>query len=85
VGNLVKWCLDRKRKLTSLGPEEWREIIPEVEEDLFPLLNIESSVSRRNTYGGTSFKQVALQIERGMETLEVFRRKLAAYPARFGL
>jgi argininosuccinate lyase len=49
------------------------------------ILNIESSVSRRNTQGGTSFKQVALQIERGMETLEVFRNKLASYPARFAL
>jgi len=85
VGGLVKWCLDRKRTLLSLDRREWRELIPEVEEDLFPLLNIESSVSRRNTYGGTSFKQVALQIERGLETLEVFRSKLADYPARFAL
>lgn len=85
VGGLVRWCIDRKRTLHSLDRGEWDELIPEVGDDLFPLLNIESSVSRRNTYGGTSFKQVALQIERGMETLEVFRSRLAAYPARFAL
>ena len=85
VGEAVRWCLDRKRTLLSLTREEWKELIPSSDDDLMPILNIESSVSRRNTQGGTSFKQVALQIERGLETLEVFRKKLAAYPARFVL
>ena len=85
VGEAVRWCLDRKRTLLSLTREEWKELIPSSDDDLMPILNIESSVSRRNTQGGTSFKQVALQIERGLETLEVFRKKLAAYPARFAL
>jgi argininosuccinate lyase len=77
--------MDRKRTLLSLTLEEWAELVPESGEDLLQILNIESSVDRRNTFGGTSFKQVALQIERGMETLEVFRQKLATYPARFAL
>ena len=85
VGEVVRWCLDRKRTLLSLTREEWKELIPSTDDDLMPILNIESSVSRRNTQGGTSFKQVALQIERGLETLEVFRKKLASYPARFAL
>jgi argininosuccinate lyase len=85
VGEVVKWCMDRKRTLLSLTLEEWAELVPESGEDLLQILNIESSVDRRNTFGGTSFKQVALQIERGMETLEVFRQKLATYPARFAL
>jgi argininosuccinate lyase len=85
VGGVVKWCLDRKRTLLSLSAEEWKELVPSAADDLMAILNIESSVSRRNTQGGTSFKQVALQIERGMETLEVFRNKLASYPARFAL
>ena len=85
VGEAVRWCLDRKRTLLSLTREEWKELIPSSDDGLMPILNIESSVSRRNTQGGTSFKQVALQIERGLETLEVFRKKLAAYPARFAL
>ena len=85
VGEVVRWCLDRKRTLLSLTRKEWKELIPSTDDDLMPILNIESSVSRRNTQGGTSFKQVALQIERGLETLEVFRKKLASYPARFAL
>jgi len=85
VGEVVRWCIDRKRTLLSLTQEEWEELIPSIGDDLMPILNIESSVSRRNTQGGTSFKQVALQIERGLETLEVFRKKLASYPARFAL
>ena len=85
VGGVVKWCLDRKRTFLSLSAGEWKELVPSAGDDLMAILNIESSVSRRNTQGGTSFKQVALQIERGMETLEVFRKKLASYPARFAL
>jgi len=85
VGAAVRWCIDRYRALTNLSLEEWKELIPEAEEDLMPLLNIEQSVNRRNTHGGTSFKQVALQIERGLETLDQYRIRLAEFPARFSL
>lgn len=85
VGSAVRWCIDQYRALTDLSLEEWQSLIPDVGEDLLPLLSIEQSVNRRNTHGGTSFKQVALQIERGLETLEQFRRRLAEFPARFTL
>ena len=85
VGSAVAWCLDRKRSLTSLTEDEWSELIPEAEPDLLPLLTPEAAVNRRNTYGGTSSKQVSLQIERAMVTLDTLRGQLAVYPARFSL
>jgi len=85
VGGAVRWCIEHYEALTNLSLKQWKELIPEVDEDLLPLLNIEQSVNRRNTYGGTSFKQVALQIERGLETLDQYRIRLAEFPARFSL
>jgi len=73
VGGLVKECLARKKGLFDLTGEEWKELIPEAGEDLFPLLSLRSAVERRRTYGGTAFDQVAKQIEDGKAFLENFR------------
>jgi len=85
VGRAVRWCLDNYKELQELSLEEWEKLIPEVEEDLMKLLSLEQAVNRRNTYGGTSFKQVSLQIERGVKLLEDYRGQLASYPAKFVL
>jgi argininosuccinate lyase len=85
VGSAVRWCVEHYKALTDLSLEEWQDLIPEAGEDLLPLLDVEQSVNRRDTHGGTSFKQVALQIERGLETMEQYRKRLAEYPARFAL
>lgn len=85
VGKAVRWCIDNYKDLEELSLEEWKELIPEVEEDLLELMSLEQSVNRRETYGGTSFKQVALQIERGVKLLEEYRERLALYPAKFSL
>lgn len=77
VGRLVKHCIDRGVRLESLTLEEWRAQIPEVEAELPELLSLEASVGRRNTYGGTGFGQVALQIAEGKERLAERRAALA--------
>ena len=77
VGRLVKHCIDRGVRLEALTLEEWRAQIPEVEADLPELLSLEASVGRRNTYGGTGFGQVALQIAEGRERLAERRAALA--------
>jgi len=85
VGKAVRWCIDNYKDLEELSLEEWKELIPEVGEDLLELMSLEQSVNRRETYGGTSFKQVSLQIERGVKLLEEYREELALYPAKFSL
>jgi len=64
VGRTVRWCLERDRPLTSLSAEEWRELVPEAEADLLPLLDPRVSVARRVTFGGTAFSEVRRQVER---------------------
>ena len=69
VGRLVKHCIGQGLRLEDLTLEAWREQIPEAGPDVLELLSLESSVGRRNTYGGTGFGQVALRIAEGRERL----------------
>ena len=75
VGRIVRYCLDSKKPLTSLTLEEWQSHIPEVGEDLIPLLSPRRSMERRNTLGGTSPDQVKRQIEDLSLRLMMFDRE----------
>ena len=63
VGHIVRYCVENKRPLTALTIDEWHKYIPEVKEDLLPLLSPRKSMERRNTFGGTSPTQVRRQID----------------------
>lgn len=63
VGHIVRYCLENKKPLTSLTLDEWQSKIPEVKEDLLPLLSPRKSMERRNTFGGTAPARVRRQIE----------------------
>jgi argininosuccinate lyase len=76
VGRIVGWCIERKKSLSSLTPEEWSELAPQAGADVASLLTPENSVSRRNTFGGTSPAQVRLRAESG-------GKKLAGIDAEF--
>lgn len=76
VGNAVRWCIENDRSMTSLSSEEWQKLAPQAGPELPSLLTPEQSVMRRDTFGGTSPKQVRGQIERG-------RKKLAGLDATF--
>ncbi|MDO4785380.1 MAG: argininosuccinate lyase [Fretibacterium sp.] len=77
VGRLVKHCIEREIRFEDLTPEAWREQIPEAGPDVLELLSLEASVERRNTYGGTGFRQVALRIAEGRERLAARQDALA--------
>jgi argininosuccinate lyase len=62
VGRTVRYCVEGAIPLHRLTLPQWRELIPEVEEDLLPLLDPRVSVERRRTYGGTAFEEVLRQI-----------------------
>ena len=58
---------------------EWQAVIPEVGEDLLPLLSPRRSMERRNTYGGAAPEQVRGQISRAKEKLAGFEREMKEY------
>ncbi|MBR1486304.1 MAG: argininosuccinate lyase, partial [Synergistaceae bacterium] len=69
VGKLTGWCIENKISFDELNLEQWREHIPEVDEDILKILSPRESVNRRNSYGGTGFSQVARQIQIAKEKL----------------
>ena len=79
TGRLVKECIARGKGLFALSREEWKEVLPEAEDDLFPMLSLKKAVERRKTYGGTSPVCVADQIEYGESALATLRTKRSEY------
>ena len=63
TGQIVKFCIDNKKELFELEPEDYKQFHELFEEDIFETIKVESSVNRRNSYGGTSKECVLQQIE----------------------
>ncbi|GHV45611.1 hypothetical protein FACS1894204_05190 [Synergistales bacterium] len=82
VGRVVHYCIENGKPLTSLSLEELSAHIPEAGADVTDILSLEKSVARRNTYGGTGFEQVALQIGKGEDTLKVKEAEFKAFASR---
>ncbi len=64
VGRLVKGCLDKGSKISSLSERELKRYSPELALDVKKILNAPASVSLKKSFGGTSPKLVAAQITR---------------------
>lgn len=64
VGKLVQHCLKTNKTLEELTLSEYQKHHKAFDKDLLKRLSIKSSVNDRNTYGGTSIKQVNKQIQK---------------------
>ncbi len=62
VGELVLKGLKTGTNLADIPLEEYQRISPKIEEDVYTCLQPKVAVQRRNSYGGTGFKQVRQQI-----------------------
>ena len=58
VGKVVKTSLAGGGLLKDLTLEEWRELHPAFEEDIYSAIAPKQVVAARNSYGGTGFEQV---------------------------
>jgi argininosuccinate lyase len=65
----VGWCVREERSLFDLTLEEFEDFLGDVDENLLSLVDLEAAVARRDTLGGTGFRQVSRQIERGRDLL----------------
>ncbi|MCB5238158.1 argininosuccinate lyase [Niallia circulans] len=64
VGKLVLYCVNKKCYLQDLSIEELKAANSLFEEDIYHVLNPRTAVERRNSAGGTGFKQIELAIEK---------------------
>ncbi|MGX4685746.1 argininosuccinate lyase [Vagococcus sp. JNUCC 83] len=63
VGSLVLECTQSGIYLQDISLSKYRELSELIDEDIFEILTSKTAVARRNSYGGTGFKQVYQQIE----------------------
>ena len=63
VGKLVNYCISKQKTLESLSIEEYRELSPAFEPDVFEAISLDTCVSMRNVPGGPSRESVEAQIK----------------------
>ncbi|TRZ50141.1 argininosuccinate lyase [bacterium] len=62
VGKMVKGCLDKGKKISSLTPHELKKYSPKLGPDVKKILNAWASVNLKKSYGSTNPKLVEKQL-----------------------
>lgn len=69
VGKVVKTCLAGGKLLKELTLEEWQNLHPAFENDIYEAITPQRVVSARNSAGGTGFDQVRQALKTAKELL----------------
>ena len=69
-GKSVHYCIEKKKWLMDLTLEEFKQFSPLFEEDILEEIKPETCVANRNSFGGTSYSQVELQIKTAKEIMK---------------
>jgi argininosuccinate lyase len=70
VGKVVKTSLAAGKLLKDLTLEEWKQLHPAFEADIYEAIAPKQVVAARNSYGGTGFEQVRQAIARAKSQIE---------------
>lgn len=70
VGKLVLTCVQKGCFLGDLPLEEYKDVNPLFEDDIYTVLDPYTAVERRNSAGGTGFAQVKLAIDKAKTLLK---------------
>ncbi|MDI6799381.1 MAG: argininosuccinate lyase [Actinomycetota bacterium] len=70
VGEMVAYCIEKSITLGQLKLKELKKFSPLFEEDVLSLISVETSVDRRDSFGGTSRSSVIKEIEIAQKMLE---------------
>lgn len=63
VGKCVHYCIENGKWLMDLSLAEFKQFSPLFETDIMEAIKVETCVAARNSFGGTSYEQVALAIQ----------------------
>ncbi len=69
TGSIVKYCIENSKSLDELSIEEFKNFSEKFDEDIFEFISLKNVINRRNSYGGTSIKQVVFQINEAKKFL----------------
>ena len=64
AGKAVALAISQGKELDMLSIEEYKTLSPLIEPDVYEFIKIEKTVSRRISYGGTSFENVRKALEK---------------------
>jgi len=71
VGEIVKYCLQKKMLFKNLKIDEFKKFHPEFDEDVFVDLKPFNVVKSRNSEGGTGFAQVEKEVNNWKKKLSI--------------
>lgn len=71
VGKLVLQCTQQGIYLQDVPLEEYQEITPLIEADIYDTLASKTAIQRRNSLGGTGFSQVTVAISKAKTALNI--------------
>lgn len=69
-GKAVHYCIERNKYLSDLTMVEFQEFSPLFAEDILEAIKPETCVKNRNSFGGTSYSQVANQLAIARSVME---------------
>ncbi len=70
TGKAVAYAIKKNCALLDLSLEEFKALSPLFAKDIYGEISIDTCVSKRNSYGGTSFKQTAVQLKFAAEVVK---------------
>ncbi len=71
VGKVVKTSLAANKLLKDLTLDEWKDLHPAFDADIYDAIAPEQVVSARNSYGGTGFEQVQKALEDAQKRVKI--------------
>lgn len=72
TGEIVRYCIENKKEISSLSLEEFRSFSPLFDRDILEYLKFENSVNSKKATGGTSFSNVKKELKRWKRILKNF-------------
>ncbi len=69
VGTLVRYCIKNKKTLETLTLPEFKKVSPIFEESVFAVLDLETSINKRKSIGGTAKACVKKELVRAKKLL----------------
>lgn len=79
VGKCVRYCIDNSKWLMDLSLDEFKKFSSLFEDDIIEAIKIETCVSARNSYGGTSYTEVARSLTTAQSILNNQQTVLDTY------
>lgn len=69
-GKAVHYCIEQDKWLADMSMEEFQKLSDLFAEDIYEVISPETCVKNRNSYGGTSYQQVEMQLQLADKLLE---------------